>query len=119
MHRIFNREFQVKIDAKRAAEFEHEKAVRAKALEEMATWKNQREIKLNAKKETNRNEQQVFVETLESEAQNLKVWDRVGKLIDANESGDRKGSDVSRMRKLFIQLKNEPLEMTRLAAGAN
>lgn len=44
----------------------------------------------------------------------LKTWDRVSKLIDSSaEAVDSKGSDVSRMRKLFIQLKNEPLEHTR------
>jgi hypothetical protein len=38
-------------------------------------------------------------------------------MIDATESADRKGSDTGRMRKLFIHLKNEPLEVTRAAAG--
>lgn len=110
----------MKLDTKRAAEYEFEKAARAKAQEELAAWKNQKEIRFNAKKDKNRSEQQVFVETVESEAENLKVWDRVGKLVDANDSGDRKGSDTTRMRKLFIHLKNEPLEVTRAAAiGAN
>jgi hypothetical protein len=59
----------------------------------------------------------VLLETLESEVEMLKTWDRVAKLIDASvESADHKGSDVARMRKLFIQLKNEPLEVTRGAA---
>jgi hypothetical protein len=114
---VFNREWQVHIEGKRAAESEHEKAVRAKAQEEMASWKNQKGIRLTAKKDKNRNEQGILVETLASEAQMLKVWDRVGKLIDASENLERKGSDVSRMRKLFIQLKNEPLEVSRAAAG--
>jgi hypothetical protein len=48
----------------------------------------------------------------------LQVWERVTKLIDSNESAssEAKGSDTGRMRKLFIQLKNEPLEATRGAA---
>lgn len=57
-------------------------------------------------------------EQLESEAENLKTWERVSKLIDAAEGVDTKGSDTGRMRKLFIQLKNEPLEVTRGAAEA-
>jgi hypothetical protein len=66
-------------------------------------------------------EEQVTVETLDSETSNLKPWDRVTKLIDNNEitvgEGETK-ADLSRMRKLFIQLKNEPLDLTR-AASAN
>jgi len=55
------------------------------------------------------------VESLGSEVDLVKTWDRVSKLIDVNE--DQKGSDVTRMRKLFIHLKNEPLEVTRGAAA--
>lgn len=83
----------------------------------MSNWQTQRGIRLTAKKESNRSEEQVLVETLESEAEVLKTWDRVTKLIDASaEKTEDKGSDVSRMRTLFIQLKNEPLETTRGAA---
>lgn len=55
--RIFNREWQVRIEAKRAAEYEFEKAARAKAQAELAAWKQQKEISLAARKETNRSEQ--------------------------------------------------------------
>lgn len=55
----------------------------------------------------------MLLETFESETEMLKTWDRVSKLIDVTEAADSKGSDTSRMRKLFIQLKNEPLESTR------
>lgn len=65
--RIFNKSWNQKLEAKRAAEFEHEKASRAKAQEDYATWKTQRDIRLNAKKESNRSEEQVLLEALESE----------------------------------------------------
>lgn len=109
------------MEAKRAAEFEHEKNARTKAREELANWTTQREIRLAAKKDSNRTEEHATVEALNSEAELLKNWDRVSKLIDAGETVDSsKGSDTSRMRKLFIQLKNEPLETTRAAAlGTN
>ncbi len=68
---------------------------------------------MNAKKDKNRTEEQVLLETIESETEVLKIWERVSKLIDITENGDSKGSDTSRMRKLFIQLKSEPLESTR------
>lgn len=92
--------------------------MRAESEEAKANWNTQREIRLKAKKETNRSEEQVLQEQLLSEVDNLKTWERVSKLIDAGEGVDTKGSDTGRMHKLFIQLKNEPLEVTRAAAGA-
>lgn len=62
----------------------------------------------------NRSEEQVLLETLESEADAGSTWDRVTKMIDATAEGSESSkSDVVRMRKLFIQLKNEPLDKTR------
>jgi hypothetical protein len=70
---------------------------------------------LNAKKEVNRTEEQVLLEQQESDLDAGNVWDRVTKLIEASvdQPDDASKADVSRMRKLFIQLKNEPLESTR------
>jgi hypothetical protein len=41
------------------------------------------------------------------------IWERVTKLIDNDTDGDTSKSDTARMRKLFIQLKNEPLDSSR------
>ena len=81
----------------------------------MANWGTQRSIRMHAKKDANRSEEQVLLEQLESEIDIGNVWDRVSKLIDAGAeySADSGKADVTRMRKLFIQLKNEPLEVTR------
>lgn len=106
----------MKLEAKKAAEQVAEKKSAAEASEEMSNWLAQRDIRLSAKKETNRSEEQVYLEQQESDLDG-NTWDRVTKLIDVVESSaDENGkSDVSRMRKLFIQLKNEPLEQTRSA----
>ncbi len=109
----FHREWSSKLESKRASEFEHEKSSRDKARDELEQWKTQREVRLTAKKDSNRAGEQVFVESMTSESELLKTWDRVSKLIDAGETVDAKGSDTTRMRKLFIQLRNEPLEVTR------
>ena len=53
------------------------------------------------------------METLESESDANNNWERVAKLIDVGDAGDPTKADISRMHKLFIQLKNEPLETTR------
>ena len=74
-------------------------------------------MRLNAKKDKNRAEEDVTIETLDSETGNLKPWDRLTKLIDSTEITPTEGTkDTSRMRKLFIHLKNEPLEETRAAS---
>jgi uncharacterized protein YdcH (DUF465 family) len=55
------------------------------------------------------------LEQQESDLDAGNVWDRVTKLIESSvdQPDDSSKADVSRMRKLFIQLKNEPLEATR------
>jgi hypothetical protein len=50
MIRAFNKTWNLKLEVKRAAEAEAEKAVKAKAAEDMANWTAQREIRLHAKK---------------------------------------------------------------------
>ena len=114
LNRTFLREWNVKLEQKRQLEIEKEQAVRKAAEEEKSEWVNQRENRLKAKQENNRSEEELFKEQLQSEVENLKIWERVAKLIDAGEGVDMKeGYDTSRMHKLFIQLKNEPLETTR------
>ena len=106
------------MDIKRSHESDHEKSTKAQALEDLANWTQQRSIRLKAKKEKNRSEEQVLLETLESEADGTNTWERVTKLIDANtgDSAETDKADTGRMRKLFIQLKSEPLEKTRAHA---
>jgi hypothetical protein len=110
----FNKKWQESIDEKAAKEVESEKAVRVKATEELSNWKSQREIRLNAKKDVNRIEEQDLLEGLESEVDGINTWDRVMKLVTANSEIESGCTDTSRMRNLFIQLKNESLEKTRL-----
>lgn len=114
---IFNREWNEKLEEKKRKEDAAEEAAKAAAAEELANYLAQRETRMNAKKEINRSEEQVLLEQLESDLDGGNVWDRCTKLIEAgNDVPDSDKADVSRMRKLFIQLKNEPLETTRGAA---
>ena len=114
----FNRQWNIKLQQKREAELEADRILKAKAAEDMANWHAQREVRLNAKKEKNRSEEQVLLETIESDADGANVWERVTKLIDQTAEVEAGKADVVRMRKLFIQLKNEPLDKTRGAARA-
>lgn len=112
LSRKFNAAWKIKLDEKRVIEMNVEKEQRAKAAEELSTFSSQRDIKLKAKKESNQNAEKVFVESVTKDLASTQVWDRVTKLIDVNaveKAEDSSKSDVSRMRKLFIHLKNEPV----------
>jgi hypothetical protein len=113
--RAFNREWNQKLETKRQQEEKAEEESKASAAQDIENWKNQRDVRLNAKKEVNRSEEQVLLEQQESDLDAGNVWDRVTKLIESSvdQPDDPNKADVSRMRKLFIQLKNEPLEATR------
>ena len=112
----FNAKWNIVLETKKSMEAEAESKAKAVAMEEMSNWNSQREIRLASKKDSNRTQEQVFLETIESDIDGVNTWERVTKLIDASmEAGttDTSKADVTRMRKLFIQLKNDPLESTR------
>lgn len=114
-HSAFNLKWNAALEVKKNTEIEAEAKAKSAAADEFSKWTSQREIRLAAKKDSNRTQEQVFLETVSSDLDGPNTWERVTKLIDANmdatsESGK---ADVTRMRKLFIQLKNEPLEATR------
>ena len=89
-------------------EEKHETKAAATATEELAEWQQQRDIKMNAKKENNRTEEAVVLETVNCGIESGAPWERVMKLIDSSAETIEGGkSDVSRMKNLFIQLKNE------------
>ena len=114
IYSVFNREWNQKLEEKRQKEEAAEEESRASAAEDLASWESQRENRLNSKKEINRSEEQVLLEQQESDLDAGNVWDRVTKLIETGVDADElEKADVSRMRKLFIQLKNEPLEASR------
>ena len=52
------------------------------------------------------------MEALETEVDASNIWERVTKLIDISQDApiaESSKADIARMRKLFIQLKNEPV----------
>jgi hypothetical protein len=55
--------------------------------------------------------EQSILEALETEVDASNIWERVTKLVDVSQEvpAESTKADTTRMRKLFIQLKNEPL----------
>ncbi len=112
----FNKQWAEQLEQKRQAELAFDNESKQQAAADLQSWITQRNARLNAKKDKNRSEEQVLLEKVEYELESGNTWERVSKLIDTDIDGDSDKSDTSRMRKLFIQLKNEPLETTRGAA---
>ena len=112
----FNRTWAEQLEAKRKKEQAEDVAAKEKAAADLADWNTQRQVRLNANKDKNRSEEQVLLEKVEYELEGGNTWERVTKLIDNDVDADSEKSDTTRMRKLFIQLKNEPLETSRGAA---
>ena len=68
-------------------------------------------------KDSNRYQEQVLLETLESDGDINSIWEGIARYIDtSNDVQDPKNADVTRMRKLFIQLKNQSAEKS-LSSG--
>ena len=99
------------LEAKRAAELEEENKVKSTAATDLLNWNSQRDVRLASKKDSNRTAEQVFLETIESDIDGVNTWDRVIKLIETSQDAVAVDErvDISRMRKLFIHLKNEPI----------
>jgi hypothetical protein len=106
----FNNAWSIKLNALREKEQEMERTVRAAAAEDMAKWTQQREIRLKAKKEANRTEEQVFLESLRADPTG-NLWEQVVKLIPGDSDADvKKSTNTGKMKSLFIQLKSDPVK---------
>merc|ERR1719502_355478 len=108
---VFTEEWYRTLETKRTIELEEENKIKIAAANDLNEWNSQRDMRLASKKDSNRTAEQVFLETLESDIDGVNTWDRVTKLVEASQdavANDEK-ADTSRMRKLFIQLKNEPI----------
>ena len=97
------------MSAKQGEEVALKSKMATDAQEEMSNWRKQREIRLNAKKETNRADEKRQVEQTEAAANpENNPWERVITLVDPHVDGSAsKDTDTSRMHKLFIQMKNK------------
>jgi hypothetical protein len=102
----------VTLSKKADEEMEMKSKMLAEAKVELENWNKQQEIRVTTKKETNRTEEKRQVEQTEAAADPSKnPWERVISLVDPNVDGSAsKDTDTSRMHKLFIQLKNEPIK---------
>ena len=84
---------------------------RSRAKEELEQFNVEREKSKEAKQEKNRALEATMQEQMDADLDAANGWERVVKLIDCDNKSEKDGrSDLSRMRSILVQLKNEPLE---------
>ncbi|KAF0718452.1 Aste57867_1688 [Aphanomyces stellatus] len=139
-------EFQAEYDRKIAeTALEHEKVGdenRVKAQAALEQFKTERQRLRDAKLQANRTQEQATVEKLNADLTNDNPWERVVSLVEleslksknakrlaaeakargekiAADKADLEEIDLTRMKQLFVQLKSEPLDLTRAQANGN
>ncbi|XP_035898721.1 clathrin light chain isoform X3 [Anopheles stephensi] len=86
--------------------------LREQARKELEDWYKHHEETISKTKAANRNAEKQFVaETDEIEPGT--EWERIAKLCDFNPKTNKSSKDISRMRSIILQLKQNPLQATK------
>jgi len=107
------REDQAERLAKKDADEEKKKAEwRETARRELEDWYRHRDEQVEKSRKLNRESEDAFV-TERDEKKPGGEWERIGRLCDFNPKSSRSGAkDVSRMRSILLQLKQNPVPTT-------
>jgi hypothetical protein len=111
----FNDEFQALLLQRKDEENARKAELLAAAEESLRIFQQQRESKREAKMAKNRSDEQEKLEAIEADLENDNSWQRVCKMVELSHDSSDASADVSRMRDLMIQLKNDPNRATMLA----
>jgi len=103
--------FMAKWESQLVEKRQHEDSVLQEALSAAAQQKEQldaeRTTRRARKMESNRAEEQAFMEAQEESSDSDNVWERVLSLVEVQQDVKEATNDTSRMRKILIELKNE------------
>lgn len=103
----FNQEFQETLKQRMAEEDAAKAEMEAAAKAAVDSFIAKREAKLEARLSKNREDEQAKLEDIEADLENDNSWQRVNKLVDLTVDGNNNLDDTTRMRDVFIMLKNE------------
>merc|ERR1712141_788981 len=81
--------------------------LREQAKKELDDWYKHYEEQLNKTKVTNRESEKEFVAEI-NDIRPGSEWERVNKLVDFNTKANKNTKDMSRMRSIMLQLKQNP-----------
>jgi hypothetical protein len=111
----FNDEFQALLLQRKDEENARKAELLAAAEESLRIFQQQRESKREAKMAKNRSDEQEKLEAIEADLENDNSWQRVCKMVELSHDSSDASADVTRMRDIMIQLKNDPNRATMLA----
>lgn len=107
--RKWREEFNQRIADADAKEQELKEELLAKAKQDLDEWSRQRHETLEKTKKANREAEQIFIEERESRSKEGgdADWSKVSDLCDFNPKTSKGSKDTSRMRSLFLHLKDK------------
>ncbi|XP_045480505.1 clathrin light chain isoform X2 [Harmonia axyridis] len=104
------REEQIKrLEEKDAEEEKKKQELREIAKKELEDWYKNHEEAIAKTKAANRNAEKQFVSE-ENDIEPGTEWERIAKLCDFNPKAKQGNKDVSRMRSLILQMKQNPIQ---------
>ena len=102
--REWNMKFRERCEAKDKAAMEKKQEVLKEAREELQKWNEERQKKLAAKAEMNREEEEKLIENNKEDMNCENPWERVSKLVELNAETKH---DLTRMKQVMIRMKND------------
>jgi len=99
---------EVRLREKDENEENNKDDLKKQAAKELEDWYKRYEEQLNKNKETNRNDEQTVVQAEVNSIEPGTEWERVAKQCDFSSKNTRNIKDVSRMRGILLQLKQNP-----------
>ncbi|CAM9738600.1 unnamed protein product, partial [Phaeothamnion confervicola] len=109
----FMGQWEARLREKATLEKQKEAEAKEAARKERNKFMADRAAMREAKMAQNRTQEQVFLEQLEADLESDNPWERVVNLVDTQADVSKEFQDAGRMRSIFIQLKNDPLEVHR------
>mmetsp|Transcript_1603 Transcript_1603/g.4753 ORF Transcript_1603/g.4753 Transcript_1603/m.4753 type:complete len:124 (-) Transcript_1603:47-418(-) len=100
--------FDEAVAARAAKEEEVAAANAAEAKTALAGLESERETRVRATMQSNREKEQVKMEQLAAETESENPWERIVSLVDLTAETSEGGANVARMKQVLIQKKNAP-----------
>ncbi|XP_055693158.1 clathrin light chain isoform X6 [Lutzomyia longipalpis] len=101
-----------RLEEKDREEEKKKEELKQQAKKELEDWYKQHEESITKTKSSNRNAEKNFVAE-STEIEPGTEWERIAKLCDFNPKASKTSRDVSRMRSIILQLKQNPVTIKR------
>ncbi|XP_055381770.1 clathrin light chain [Condylostylus longicornis] len=110
--KLWREEQKLILEKKDAEEAKKKEELREQAKQELKDWYRQHEETISKTKASNRNAEKQCVQLENEEIEPGTEWERIAKLCDFNPKASKSSKDVSRMRSIILQLKQNPQTQT-------